>query len=399
LRPIPAAKPTAPSGGGGGGAGDTTAPVISDPVPASGATVGSQTQFSATVTDASGVRAVTVHVASGTSTWSFAASSLGGDRWGVTLTGLTDGAWTWRVTATDTTRKGGNTASSDPLPFTVATTPVDPGGDSDVVTNSSWPSGGAVQKAAGRIFFEMPANKAKTRWSGYVCSGTVVTDDGTSGRSVILTAAHCVYDDATKTFARNVLFIPDQASTTAPGTDRDCTNDPYGCWAPSFGVVDDDWTIRVFPDNIPWDYAFYVASDTGAHSGTDAGSSALDTAVGSLPVSYDPPTTGAVTHALGYSYSEDPKFMYCAEPVTDLDAANWWLASCGLSGGSSGGPWIQPMDAGTGSGPIISVNSWGYTNQPGMAGPKLSGTSAACLFAAAKSTLLATKGGVAPPCQ
>ena len=40
-----------------------------------------------------------------------------------------------------------------------------------------------------------------------------------------------------------------------------------------------------------------------------------------------------------------------------------------------------------GDGPIISVNSWGYTNSPGMAGPKLSGTSAECVFTDAKSTL------------
>ena len=33
---------------------------------------------------------------------------------------------------------------------------------------------------------------------------------------------------------------------------------------------------------------------------------------------------------------------------------------------------------------IISVNSWGYTTSPGMAEPKLSGTSAACVFTAAK---------------
>ncbi len=52
-----------------------------------------------------------------------------------------------------------------------------------------------------------------------------------------------------------------------------------------------------------------------------------------------------------------------------------------MSGGSSGGPWIQPM--GNGVGPLISVNSWGYTNSPGMAGPKLSGTSAFCVYDAA----------------
>jgi hypothetical protein len=38
-----------------------------------------------------------------------------------------------------------------------------------------------------------------------------------------------------------------------------------------------------------------------------------------------------------------------------------------------------------GNGPVISVNSWGYTNSPGMAGPKLTG-SAACVFGVATST-------------
>jgi hypothetical protein len=47
------------------------------------------------------------------------------------------------------------------------------------------------------------------------------------------------------------------------------------------------------------------------------------------------------------------------------------------------------MDTGSGSGPIISVNSWGYTNQPGMAGPLLD-RSAQCTFDAA----IASNGAV-----
>jgi hypothetical protein len=43
-----------------------------------------------------------------------------------------------------------------------------------------------------------------------------------------------------------------------------------------------------------------------------------------------------------------------------------------------------------GSGPVISVNSWGYTDQPGMAGPKLAGTSAKALFDAINGGLKAT---------
>lgn len=39
---------------------------------------------------------------------------------------------------------------------------------------------------------------------------------------------------------------------------------------------------------------------------------------------------------------------------------------------------------------MVSVNSWGYINQPGMAGPKLHGTSAALLSNMAKITDLAS---------
>ena len=104
---------------------------------------------------------------------------------------------------------------------------------------------------------------------------------------------------------------------------------------------------------------------------------------------------GAFTHGLGYSYSEDPSFMYCAEDLGTQGSDNWWLSQCGLTGGASGGPWVQPMSGG--SGPVVSVNSWKYTGQSGMAGPKLSGTSASCLFAAAQNGSLAvTNRGVLP---
>jgi hypothetical protein len=239
----------------------------------------------------------------------------------------------------------------------------------------------------------MPSNPRRKRWAGYVCSGTVITDNAT-GRSVILTASHCVYDDANKAFARNVLFIPNQAETSGTGTDSNCSNDPLGCWVADFGVVDTNWTTRTFPDNIPWDYAFYVVDDDPtSHQGP--GGSVLDGTAASMtmntgePSVDDPANNGPgapdYTHGMGYSYSDDPNFMYCAEDMTTEGTANWWLPSCGLSGGSSGGPWFQPLDEANGSGPIISVNSWGYTGSPGMAGPKLFGTSAGCVYQVART--------------
>jgi len=394
---------------GGGGGSDTEAPTISGMDPAGGATIGGSYTFSATVTDNVGVKSVAFVITypDGVTTQSFSPGNSG-DTWSITLQGFSDGNWQWHVVAKDTAKKGGNTTTTSKVGFIVDTGSGGGGGgsgDPDTVTNAHWDKGGAVLTAAGRIYFQMPNNAKRKRWVGYVCSGTVATD-GKSDRSTIITAAHCVYDDANKAFARNVLFIPNQDATTGSGTDTNCSNDPLGCWTPSFGVVDVNWTTNTFPNNIDWDYAYYMVSDSGAHSsGYNGASDVLDTAAGSMAVSFGPPTLNDFTHALGYSYSEDPNFMYCAEDMTTEGAVNWWLPSCDLSGGSSGGPWVQPMDEASGNGPIMSVNSWGYTTSPGMAGPMLSGTSAACVFDAAKSASFdAVPGsdgdaGVAVSCQ
>ena len=396
-RPTPNARP------GGSENVDSTAPFISNMAP-DGVTIGSNYKFSATVSDASGVRSVTFVITypDGTNTQSFSASNAGGDTWTVGLSGFSNGNWSWHVVAKDGAKKGGNTATSEKAYFAVSTAGVDGGGgdSTGIVTNAAWTQGGAVETAVGRLFYEMPSNPRRKRWSAYVCSGTVVQDNQT-GRSIILTASHCVYDDANNAFARNVLFIPNQAGTSGSGTDSNCNNDPLGCWVADFGVVDTNWTTRTFPDNVAWDYAFYVVDDDAtSHQG--AGEDVLDLAAETLSIEYtapiaddsanDGPGAPDYTQGMGYSYSEDPNFMYCAEDMQDMDAANWWLPSCDLSGGSSGGPWIQPFNVSNGTGPIISVNSWGYTTSPGMAGPKLSGTSAACVFSAARAN--AMKGNV-----
>jgi hypothetical protein len=200
-----------------------------------------------------------------------------------------------------------------------------------------------------------------------------------------------VYDDLANVFSSNAIFIPNQDGGD-DRTDFDCTNDPVGCWSMDHGVVDLNWTTRTFPDNKGWDYAFYVVSDTGAHSGT-GGTDALDIAAGTLTIDFSTPTTGATATALGYSYSYDPNFMYCQETMATNGSANYWLDSCDLSGGASGGPWLQPLDGG--NGPIISVNSWGYTTRSGIAGPKLHGTSASTLFDVASfSDLTSSSRGI-----
>ena len=390
------AGPT-PAKGGPGGSGDTTPPTFSNMDPDNNATVGSPYTLQATVTDPSGIRNATVYVAYGTGGYSsFRASNLGGDTWGVQLAFSAGGRFSWYMQAKDTSN---NTGTSDKVTFDVSLSGGGSSGGSGggssgsgVVTNTKWTTDGTVQTAAGRLYFEMPAN-GRNRWTAYVCSGTAVSDSA-SAASLILTAAHCVYDDTHKAFARHVLFIPNQAGTTASGTNTTCTDDPLGCWTPTYGVVDVQWTNYTFPDNIPWDYAFYVVPTSGHHTqGLTQSSDSLEEAAHTLPISFVAPTTGKPAAALGYSYSDDPNLMYCQQDLGTVTsnlatgtATNWWLDQCALSGGASGGPWLQKSGGGVDgdSGPIISVNSWGYTSQPGMAGPQLSGTSASSVKSCAE---------------
>jgi hypothetical protein len=49
--------------------------------------------------------------------------------------------------------------------------------------------------------------------------------------------------------------------------------------------------------------------------------------------------------ALGYSYADDPDLMHCSEGLgSESSDQSLWLGSCGLSGGASGGAWLQPGD-------------------------------------------------------
>jgi len=361
----------------GGGGGDTTPPSIANLDPSGGILTTSSVTFSAVVTDEVGgsgiksVRFVITYPDGRTQSFTPGGSS---DTWSITLNNFTNGDWTWQVVAKDNGSRGGNTATSAVVPFTIALggppPPLPPDG---VVSNGQWDDETTtVTNASGRLLFEMPANKRGNRWQAYVCSATAVSDgDTTPGVSVILTAAHCVYDEANGSFARNVMFIPDQqwSGTT---TDANCGNDKIGCWIPSAGVVDQDWTTRAWPDNIPWDYGYYVVPNSGSHvPGQSSADDALEAAVTTMDISFIAPTAGGAA-AFGYSYSEDPKLMYCQETRGSL-SNNWWLSQCGLTGGASGGPWLDESVA-TGTGTIVSVNSWGYSNSLGMAGPRLDGS-------------------------
>jgi len=100
---------------------------------------------------------------------------------------------------------------------------------------------------------------------------------------------------------------------------------------------------------------------------------------------------GEFVFSVGYSADKDPSLRHCSMANTDIyglsSYANLWLNDCAMTGGASGGPWTIDMDD-KGVGTLISVNSWGFTNRTGMAGPVLrtkDGSWAECLYEKAKS--------------
>mmetsp|Transcript_11928 Transcript_11928/g.17813 ORF Transcript_11928/g.17813 Transcript_11928/m.17813 type:complete len:681 (-) Transcript_11928:616-2658(-) len=278
-----------------------------------------------------------------------------------------------------------------------------------VISDKNWPHGGNIQLATGKILFEFRGQ------GDFVCSGTVIMDgsngsspNGRNGRSIIQTAAHCVYNDVLKEFATKAMFVPDQVSTKGVSSNANCDDDKLGCWKLSFGVVADGWAESEFPENVGYDYAYYVVHDdpetthVGGYLRELTG--ILDHDVDAVKIDFDYREKD-FTFALGYSSEHDPNYRYCSMHQSTIFGVSWfenlWLDQCGLGSGASGGPWIADMDE-NGVGTLFSINSWGFDDKIGMAGPSLrtqDGSLAECLFQkAVKAKDPGKKGGLVVSC-
>ena len=124
-------------------------------------------------------------------------------------------------------------------------------------TGSSWVDGGLVLAATGKVFFSIGASR-------YVCSGSVVTEADT-GRSIVLTAGHCVFDQATRAFVTNFMFYPEY-DTNPTST---CANTKWGCWTAIALVAHNGWTSQTTlnSSSLQYDWGFAVVTNGGL-SGT-----------------------------------------------------------------------------------------------------------------------------------
>ena len=206
-------------------------------------------------------------------------TDIGDDTFEVTIDGFDrhkGTTWCFQISAKDVRGKKRN---SDCIPFTVEGVGgssnsfiVDDGDDDQdgiekapptpeaklmtqkEVSESDWNAGGEIKRSTVRILFKFKKSGDQV----FVCSGAVVRDgsrgetsDMNDGRTIIVTAGHCVYSDLYKEFASEALVIPDQSSTRGSKSDFDCKNDNLGCWVASWGTVAKDWTKGTFPMNVP----------------------------------------------------------------------------------------------------------------------------------------------------
>jgi hypothetical protein len=258
-------------------------------------------------------------------------------------------------------------------------------GGSTVVSGDSWNGGGEIDGASGKLLFAMDG-------SYWVCSASVIDDgsSGSNGSAMIITAAHCVYDETNRVFADNWMFIPDYDAAPAPldTTGSFCESTSYGCWTPEAMAVDSRYaSAPSFDAALPYDFGV-VRVGPGGKSGEKI---ELDDVVTEQSYSFSGPVPldGSVSgDAFGYPAEKKwngDDLIYCSGPI-DGDPYNsdetYRLNECKLNGGSSGGPWLSPFDEATGSGTIISVNSYGYRGVNAMHGPFLNSDTQAVYDAA-----------------
>ena len=275
----------------------------------------------------------------------------------------------------------GRAPSTRVAPTPVAKPPSAGGPSSPASTvGSPWPNEvGRAYTAVGRVLFKMGENH-------YICSGAVATDADTA-RSVVLTAGHCAWDQATQSFASYWIFIPEYDSNPDLWT---CANTTYGCWTAESLVVHNGYAGQSGFNGtaMQHDWAFAVVR-TGGHQ-ADA---QLDAMVGSFPIAFNSYKTGTAVTALGDpaggAYSPGSELIYCSGGLA-MDSWNFnrtYRLACDMTGGSSGGPWLTKFDTSGDRGTLSSVNSYIYGGLEAMHGPKFNASTQATWTAATTTSV------------
>lgn len=241
------------------------------------------------------------------------------------------------------------------------------GGTTSSVLGNSWNNGGLPLTATGKVFFAVGS-------SYYQCSGALVRD-GKFDRSVVLTAGHCVFDNATSAYVTNWIFIPsyDLAQISISGCSTS-TN----CWAASNIYANSGFTSQTgFTTQATlFDWGFAKITELKNGLLPDGGNGISSDGINSFAISFTSLSTGAAVNAFGYpaagKYSGKDLIYSSGKIGSDpYNGLTYSLAS-DMTGGASGGPWLSNFGtaANSYSGTLSSVNSYKYGTTAYMYGPK-----------------------------
>jgi hypothetical protein len=286
---------------------------------------------------------------------------------------------------------GDTTTTTSTTTTTTTTAPDDGGGDTiTLVTGARWTQGGDIAEASGKVLFALGSNY-------YVCSASVVKDTA-SDRSIVVTAAHCVYDetkDGDAGFAKNWVFIPNYDASPAPlstSNDSYCADTEYGCWSAFALFVHHGYASQSSFDAEATRHDFgFAAVGLG---GNVEGGKHLDATVTPLGIEFASVAINGTVQGWAFGYPAAKKYngrelIHCANGITgDPYNSNttYRMAECDMTGGSSGGPWLKGL-TGAFNGTVISVNSYGYRGITAMHGPMFNAKTEAVYDAAKNEEL------------
>jgi V8-like Glu-specific endopeptidase len=191
-----------------------------------------------------------------------------------------------------------------------------------------WTGGGAVAATSGRVFFTLNGSNSS-------CSGSAVTS---ANRGTVLTAGHCV--KVAGRFHQNWVFVPAYDNGDAP----------YGIWP-----------ARAIMATPQWIATEDMNYDVGAAVLTEVDGAGLTDVVGGQGVAFNQ-ERGLDMYAFGWAANppyDGNTMSYCGGTTFDATTlTNGIGMDCNLTGGASGGPWLQQFDEYSGTGVISSVNSY-----------------------------------------
>ena len=194
-----------------------------------------------------------------------------------------------------------------------------------------WPS--PLTPSVGKIEFV----KADGRQSS--CSGTVVT------RTLVLTAAHCLYDARAGGYDRAVYFAPGMYLNQDLGS----YSTPYGVWTAVNYWVPGPWA----QGDAAFDYGLieFAPSAGGAIGdivGTNSITAGIRWGMGARVYAMGYPASGFWSTVQGLygrsQYACDTTWDY--QQATIGSGYELWL-SCSMNGGASGGPWFVQLNDGS----------------------------------------------------